>query len=183
VTALPFKPISLQAFLGLISWLVAVALFVERAVEVVVTVCRDQGSDDIETRQTRAVSKARRAADALAADGVAPTDALKQAFAEAQKEAEAADDEMTTYTAETKEFALKVSFCFSLLVSLAGVRALHGLLQDGTITGRLFAIADIIVTSSLLAGGSEGVHRLANVYTSFTDSASSQLDAKNPDKH
>jgi hypothetical protein len=181
--AIPFKPVSPQAFLGLIGWLAAVALFVERAVEVVVTVCRDQGADAIAIKQKHAAADAKKADAAVTAAGPAAADALRQASAAAHKDAEDADDEMTVYSAITKEFALKVSFCFSLLVSLAGVRALHGLVPDNAVTGRLFTVADIVVTGALLAGGSEGIHRLANVYTSFTDSASRRLDAKNLDKN
>jgi hypothetical protein len=39
-------------------------------------------------------------------------------------------------------------------------------------------LADIIVTSAMLAGGSEGIHRMANVFTSFMDSLSTQIDKK-----
>ena len=182
-TVIPFKPLSPQAFLGLIGWLLAVALFVERAVEVVVCVCRDQGADAIAIKQKQATAQALKADAAVNAAGQSAGDALRQTSAAAHKSVDDADIEMTTYTAVTKEFALKVSFCFSLLVSLAGVRALHGLLPDNVVTGRFFSIADIVVTGALLAGGSDGIHRLANVYTSFTESASSQLDAKNPDKN
>lgn len=165
VDPVAFRPIAPTTFLGLIGWLTAVALFVERAVEVVVCFTRDQEADLIQEKIDAAT----------AANAVLPTDQTKAALA-------AAVHAQTVYTANTKEFALTVSFAFSLLVSLAGIRALHGLIPDGVATGRTFTLADIAITACLLAGGSEGVHRLANVYTSFADNASSQLDAKNPDK-
>jgi hypothetical protein len=182
-SALAFRQITPESFAGLIGWLAAVAVFIERAVEVVVMVFRDQQGDINDLAERRARQAAKKADDALAA-ALAAGDPHKdelQAKAEgAHKALDDAVDTSTRYTAVTKEFALRVSFTFGVLVSVAGVRALSGLVASGSPTGRVFAVADIVVTAALLAGGSEGVHRLANVYTSFTDTASSQLDAKNP---
>jgi hypothetical protein len=179
----PFKPLTPQTFAGLIGWLVAVALFVERAVEVVVTACRDQGADLLEIDKHVKTRAALNADAALKKADAAGAAAAATAAAAANDAAQAAQDAITAYRAVTKEFALKVSFGFSFCVAVAGVRALHGLLPDGYATGRLFTVVDLAVTSAMLAGGSEGIHRLANVYTSFADSASSQYDAKNPDKN
>ena len=90
-TVIPFKPLSPQAFLGLIGWLLAVALFVERAVEVVVCVCRDQGADAIAIKQKQATAQAVKADAAANAAGQSAGDALRQTSAAAHKSADDAD--------------------------------------------------------------------------------------------
>jgi hypothetical protein len=165
--SIAFKPISGPAFAGVVGWLFAVALFVERAVEVIVMVFRDQDADLLDNAEAEAK-------DAFTA---ATDPATKQA---AQTALSAAHEAVIIYRAHTKEFALQVGFFLGALVALAGVRALHGLIPDNIVTGRWFTLVDIIVTSAMLAGGSEGIHRLVNVFTSFTDGVSRQLDQKNP---
>jgi len=169
-----FKPLTPQAFAGLIGWLFAVALFVERAVEVVVMVFRDQEADQLDEAEEHAVRDVKTAikkAAALAGDSTAAAavEAARQALITARQN-------KLVYRAETKEIALLISFIFSVLVSLAGVRALHGLLLDATPTGNLFTSADIVVTGAMLAGGSEGIHRMANAFTSFMDGVSARGD-------
>jgi RsiW-degrading membrane proteinase PrsW (M82 family) len=161
-----FKPISGAAFAGLIVWLFAVAVFVERAIEVIVMVFRDRESDLLDEAEQSAQQAVASASD----------DAAKKT---AQDNLASAHHAVVVYHATTKEFALRIGFLLGALVSLAGVRALHGLVPDTVTTGRWFALADIVVTSAMLAGGSEGIHRMANVVTSFADSLSTQLDQKN----
>jgi hypothetical protein len=177
-----FKPLTPQAFAGLIGWLFVVALFVERAVEVVVMIFRDQQADQLdeaEEHAVRVVKTAIKKAAALAGDNTAaPADkkATTDAVEAVRPALVTARENKLVYRAETKEIALLISFVFSVFVSLAGVRALHGLLLDATPTGNLFTVADIVVTGAMLAGGSEGIHRMANAFTSFMDGVSARGD-------
>jgi len=164
--AVGFKPLTPQAFAGLIGWLFTVALFVERAVEVVVMVFRDQQADQLDEAEENAARDFTSATKKAVAEGI---ETARQALM-------AARQNKLVYRAETKEIALLVSFVFSVFVSLAGVRALHGLLMDATPTGNLFTAADIVVTGAMLAGGSEGIHRIANAFTSFMDGVSARGD-------
>jgi hypothetical protein len=179
---LGFKPLTPQAFAGLIGWLFVVALFVERAVEVVVMIFRDQQADQLdetEEHAVRVVKTAIKKAAALAGDNTAAPADKKAATDEVEAVRQAlvtARQNKLVYRAETKEIALLISFVFSVFVSLAGVRALHGLLLDTTPTGNLFTAADIVVTGAMLAGGSEGIHRMANAFTSFMDGVSARGD-------
>jgi len=166
---LAFKPLSPQVFFGLIGWLFAIALFVERAVEVVVLVFRDQQAGALDAAEARATA----IVAALAANATASQSDKDKAA----RDAVTAHEQTVSYRAETKEMAMLVSFVFGIFISLAGVRALHGLLADFTPTGTLFTVADIVVTGALLAGGSEGIHRMANAFTSFMDSLSTRADA------
>jgi len=161
-----FKPLTPQAFAGLIGWLFVVALFVERTVEVVVMIFRDQQADQLDEAEENAARDFTNATKKGAADAV---EAARQALATARQN-------KLVYRAETKEIALLIGFVFGVFVSLAGVRALHGLLLDATPTGNLFTAADIVVTGAMLAGGSEGIHRMANAFTSFMDGVSARGD-------
>lgn len=173
-----FKPMTPELFTGLIGWLFAVALLVERAVEVVVMVFRDQRADQLDKDEgdaTKKLNEAAKSADALRGD-----DPNKAAAVDAARKAAdslaAVQDEKLAYRAETKEIALLTGFVFGIFVSLAGVRALHSLLADKAVAGTLFTAADIVITGAMLAGGSEGIHRMANAYNSFMDGLSAKGD-------
>jgi len=169
-----FKPLTPQAFAGLIGWLFVVSLFVERAVEVVVMIFRDQEADQLDAAEEHAVHVLKTAIKKGA--GLAGDNPTAPAVEAARQDLATARQNKLVYRAETKEIALLVSFGFSVFVSLAGVRALHGLLLDATPTGNLFTGADIVVTGAMLAGGSEGIHRMANAFTSFMDGVSARGD-------
>lgn len=167
--AIPFRSISPQDFAGVIAVLLAMALFVERAVEVVVMVLRDRDADLLNTRENNAHDALNRARDS--AKAVAPEEkaAAEELVAKASENLADIQKDKTMYRGQTKRIALLVACFFGLLASLGGVRALHSLLQDSTGTSDLFTLADVAITSALLAGGSEGIHRIANVYNSFMD--------------
>jgi hypothetical protein len=181
---LPMKPLTAQTFVGVIAWLVAIALFVERANEVVVMFFRDEKADRLDRVEARMAELARTksaAAEALALNtGATPAErsvAAQDAETARQKLADA-QEAKALYRSGTREIALLVGFFFGVLSSVAGVRGFQGLLQDNTPQDGLFTVCDILVTSAMLAGGSEGIHRLANVYTSFMDGLSTQIDQK-----
>ena len=173
-----FKPIKSELVVGLLGWLFVVALFVERAVEVVVMVFRDQQADLLGEAEALAAKKL--AAVIEKAASLADNDPGKAA---ATNEVQAASASLETvrhegilYRAGTKAIAMLVSFAFGVFISLAGIRALSGLLQDEAAAGKLFTAADILITGAVLAGGSEGIHRMANAVTSFMDALSARGD-------
>jgi hypothetical protein len=179
---LSFKPLTAQAFAGEIGWLVAVALIIERAVEVIVMVFRDPQADlldEAESQAAEALQSAETAAVAVAADPAAAAPSKAQAADTATKARltlAAARRRTIVYRSGTKMLALRVGFVFGVAVSLAGVRALGGLLPDKTVVSALFTVVDVVITGAMLAGGSEGIHRMANVFTSFMDSLSTRAD-------
>jgi hypothetical protein len=181
-TPLGFKPLTLQAFTSEIGWLVAVALILERAVEVIVMVFRDQQADlldETESQATEALKSAEAFAAAVAVDAAATPAAKAQAAETAARgrlALAAARRRTIIYRAGTKMLALRVGFAFGVLMSLAGVRALNGLLPDNTAPAALFTVVDVLITGAMLAGGSEGIHRMANVFTGFMDNLATRAD-------
>jgi hypothetical protein len=176
-----------QSFTALLAWLFAVALLVERAVEVIVMVFRDEAADLLDQEEDRLGRKLKTATDNVAAVDkrvVPPTPAERDAAATEvqtlQKQLDEAEKNTIVYRAETKKVALLISFVFGMAVSFAGINALSTVisgpsnLNDGSPS--LFKFVDILVTGAMIAGGSEGIHRMANAFTSVMDSLSARAD-------
>ena len=87
------------------------------------------------------------------------------------------------YKLGTQKRALWASFVAGLLISLAGLRCLAGLVQlqpaDGTVIEPfqkfLFHFVDVLLTGGLIAGGSEGLHKIAQVYATMIDTTNKRL--------
>ncbi|MBW8780469.1 MAG: hypothetical protein JF599_01075 [Verrucomicrobia bacterium] len=159
--SLSFKSIDMPVIAGLLAWLFTVALFVERSVEVIILVVRDEEADTLEAAVGIEQSKI---------DAAQKIDAAIPSVSAGLIQAQ---DALTRYRAATKELALCVAFVIGILVSLAGVRAL-GSLVSATDGHTLFIAVDILVTGSVLAGGSDGVHKMANVFSNFMDALASK---------
>jgi hypothetical protein len=153
-----FQQFAPQAVLGILAWLFAVAVFIERAVEVIVMVLRDAEADVregvVDAEQGR-LDEAAKAAPATPLN----LDALH-----------AAQKNLADFRAETKEIALCVSFVLGIAVSLAGIRAFASIVNAVPAGNWLFPTVDILVTGAVLAGGSEGVHQMVNVFSNFMES-------------
>lgn len=163
--AIAFKALDIPAVTGLLSWLFVVALFIERSVEVIVMVLRDEPADVL---QAAVDSEQARLAALQKADPAATVDSAVLIQA---------NRALAAYRAGTKELALCVGFVLGVLVSLAGVRALAAVLGPQGGDG-LFNAADILVTGAVLAGGSDGVHKMANVFSNFMDALAAKVQAK-----
>jgi hypothetical protein len=143
---------------GLLAPLAFAATVIERAVEILVSPWRDAGA-----------SKLDKAAAAIKANPTTNTQntGLKEA-----------SDALDDYRGETQRYAFAVSLTLSILVSIAGVRALGPFvdlakLNDPKVTSeaqRLFFLAvDVALSAALLAGGADGIHSVVNAVTSFFD--------------
>lgn len=152
---------------GLLAPLAFAATVVERAVEILVSPWRDAEA-----------SKLDKAVAAIKAKSVDPATTAQNA--EALKTASDALDE---YRGDTQRYAFAVSLLLSVLVSIAGVRALGPFvdgvkLKDTTITTeaqRMFFLAvDVALSAALLAGGADGIHSVMNAITSFFDNTAAK---------
>jgi hypothetical protein len=157
--AVSFKVITRDSLFGTLSWLFVVALFIERAVEVIVSTLRDAGADPLQHDIDIAQEKID--AQAVATPGAIPY--LDQLHA--------AQRRLLVYRCDTKELAHCVSFILGLFVSLAGVRALGSIVDTVPSENWLFPTADIIITGAVLAGGTDAIHQMMNVITSFLGNA------------
>lgn len=132
VPALTTRTFGPQEFMGLLSWLFAISLLTERALEVVISVFRDGGRKALPSETVGA------------------------------------------YQDETRRLALMLGFAFGIAIAYSGVRSLSTLIDAGQRSSRLFNWVDIVVTGAVIAGGSQGIHLIANAFGDFTDAVSAR---------
>jgi hypothetical protein len=146
----PFRPdISIAMLSGILLPLVVVSLFMERALEVLLTPWRRNAVDHFEVQM--------RTAEAAGA----PTAHL--------------EEKLTLHKSETRELAFLAGLALGTVVSAAGVRSLQPLIDTqqfialSSLQRNALAGIDVVMTAALLAGGSDGLHRIISIFTTFFD--------------
>ncbi|MBK8259794.1 MAG: hypothetical protein IPK80_00410 [Nannocystis sp.] len=161
-TPLPLRPISGPEFVDLLSALFIISLVMERALEVFVNTWREPGSAALKLRYEQ-LKKRRRPPEPA--------------------EIEKIEEERQVYRTQTQVIALRVSFALGIVVSAVGIRTLEGLLLAsafaGVATSQLvaFRLVDILLTGGVIAGGSDAIHKVINVFTSFMDATAARTKA------
>lgn len=133
--------------LAQLGTLLVLALFVERLLEVFISVWREE-----RRRQLADVAEAREAAG----------------------EADGARDEIARFQGETQRVALLGGLLLGVLIALAGVRILGAVIEeipaDAPAAQLLLLHAiDVLVTGGLIGGGADALHKLMNVLTKFLE--------------
>lgn len=164
---LTVKLADLSGFLAPLAFAAAV---IERAVEILVSPWRDAQA-----------SKLEKAAAAIQARPADPA-----ANAQNAADLKAASDALDEYRGNTQRYAFAVSLTLSVLVSIAGVRALGPFvdaskLKDPAFTHGaqylFFLFVDVALSAALLAGGADGIHSVVNAVTSFFEGAANRSKA------
>ena len=141
-----------------------VALLAERALEIFVGTWRSPGATQLEL----AVS--------ILEDEIARLEKLPEpdhaALAAARAGLEDARRQERQYRCVTRQTGLWVGLGVGLLDSAVGCRAREVLvdpsLQDWSAAqGNAFRLVDVMLTGGVIAGGSEGIHRIATVFDNF----------------
>ena len=131
------------------------AVFIERAVEVLISPWRDTAADAKE----QAVKVATDAAD------TPETDPTVQGLLQ----------DLNRYKGNTKRVAFLLGFVLSLMAALVGVRALGPFLADNGLHDlkehqqHLFWGFDVLLTAAVLPGGADLVHTIFNTFSSVFD--------------
>lgn len=163
LTVKPFGPGDVSR---LLAFPLLVALFLERALEVFVNTWRDPQAEKLDLEVKDAQAK-------LAADSTA-TSAVK-----------AATQAQIDYHSDTRRIALWTALVVGLVVSAVGVRTLQALVDSASLQSLgkyqrdAFLLLDVFLTGGLIAGGSEGIHKLTQVYSDFMDSTSQKVKSQN----
>lgn len=140
--------------------LLLIALLLERALEVFLTSLRAPASEalteEIKVLQ-EAVDKTPDGAEAIELKG-------KQ-------------DELAKRRQATRKIALFAALIVGIAVSVSGIRTLETMVQvkagSSFVSGlqaALFRLLDTLLTGGVIAGGSDGIHKLAEVYRAATES-------------
>ncbi|MFN6562929.1 MAG: hypothetical protein RMY28_024490 [Nostoc sp. ChiSLP01] len=82
------------------------------------------------------------------------------------------------YKADTRTIALWTSLLVGLLISAIGVRSIEPLViidSNNQIQLVIFRSLDALLTGGLIAGGSEGIHKIIQVFINFMEATSQQI--------
>jgi hypothetical protein len=93
-------------------------------------------------------------------------------LAEARAALEKAKRQEQEYRCATRQVVLWAGLGLGLLVSGVGLRALETLIDPAlsgwsASQGAAFRLVDVVLTGGVIAGGSEGIHRIATVFDNF----------------
>ncbi len=156
-----FNPVTTESIISLLVPIFVIAVFLERALEVFVSTWRSMNRTLLEQKLTKL---------------------------EDQKDAQAkvvkAKKKLKIFKAKTKRLSFLIGLGGGIIISMVGVRVLRPLTSmDADPTGiqsHLFNYVDIILTGALIGGGSDGIHKLMNVFTGFLDMTRDKIEASKP---
>lgn len=136
--------VTMQTILGVLGGLFILVLLIERTTEILVSIGRMERTESLKQEQ-----------EMLSRD--------------AQKtiELEKKSQELIIYQAETKQFALLVGFSISVLMCSGGVGVLSAIVAMPEPAPPFMRGIDIVLTSGLLAGGSDSFHQFVRAIESF----------------
>jgi len=153
-----FRP-SQELHLGpLLCSLMLIALLLERALEVFLTNLRAPTSETLQ-EEVRAMRNVLRYTK------------LKVERTELEEALKAKEAKLAGHKRDTRRYALHVGLGIGLLISIAGVRTLESILVIAPAAGGatwaqagMMRALDILLTGALIAGGSDGIHKLAEAF-------------------
>jgi len=202
---LTFKPDIASSVPVLLGSLLLVSLFVERVVEVFVSVWSDRQTvihqQNIDYWQTRHGRFEQDVQKLIAErDGPSPPDATRKAkidelleqkhsgIEEADTNADAEAKALLPFKARTRKVTTWVGLVIGVFTAAVGFRFLTQLVDISTIykpAEKLvsdqhgwFVAADVLLTGAVLAGGSKLIHEIFAVYESFMQSTQKSLSDK-----
>ena len=147
--AAPFKEdLTLQAVMAALGGILIIVVLVERSTEIFISIWRQSAADGLKKE----------------IEAFGGRDAQNEALVEKQKA-------LGVYRAETKNIALLVGFTIAVIVCSAGVGLLGTLIDTFAGNTGFIRGVDIVLTSGLIAGGSDGFHQFTSALeTFFTES-------------
>jgi hypothetical protein len=159
-----FKDFGATDVVQLLTILFVVALLAERALEVFVGTWRSAGANQHELTVRVAQENVTRL------QGMTRPDS--SALAAARTALEGAKRAERHYRCATRMRALWIGLTLGLLVAGVGLRALETLIDPtlnawSTTQSAAFHLVDVVLTGGVIAGGSEGIHRIVTVFDNF----------------
>ncbi len=146
---------SLEEVFGALGAIFVIVLLVERVTEIVNAIWRQPHADSIKTE-----------IEALSKDAAKSAEVLERT------------KELTTYKAETKSISLLVGFSISIIVCAAGVGLLSTILDVSEACTGFIRGVDILLTSGLIAGGSDGFHKFVSALEAFFAESKKRIENK-----
>lgn len=156
---LPFWQFTMRDIVILLISLSLVALFIERAVEVIIIVSREKGKQELLNN----ISSEKRKSELRAKKGAREMTAKE----------EEAINKHDNYSTDTKTIAMPTAFAIGIIISALGFRALQPLVDPavfktlGSAQKALFIGIDTLITGALLGGGSKGMHEIVETFLNW----------------
>jgi hypothetical protein len=157
ILALWLKPVNVnfhefpkENVIGLLTGLIVIALFIERAVEVFLTPWR--GTTCVKMTKKVKYEKA----------------ILQKENPDSGPTLTEAESELLEFKGRTRTLAFLTALALGMTISASGVRGL-GSLMDTKGCSAVFTALDVVLTGALLAGGADGLHKIVSVFTSYMD--------------
>jgi len=197
---LQLKPDIWNSLASVFGTLTLVSLFVERAIEVFVSLWTDPAADQLEqeldalgearARQQRRIEvlQAEKADPGTVPDRKIAVDgeigALRVKLAKDQDRDDEIDLELLAYSGQTRRVSTWIGLAIGVLTAAVGVRVLNPLVvldfakvPDGFgWFPACFASVDVLLTGALLSGGSKAVHHIFNVYETFMEATTKRAE-------
>jgi hypothetical protein len=188
VVVLTPEPVIFKADVGsqimpLLFTLLFVALLLERALEVFISTWRGPETDRLDqvmNERQRTVNTLKNAIEKAPDQEQA---AEQQAYSAELLKLAKAEEDRTDFRSGTKRRALWAGLVMGLLVSAVGIRALQPLLDAASLTQltanqlTAFHVVDVLVTGGCLAGGSDAIHKIIQLYVNITEKTSNKYKA------
>ncbi len=174
---LEFKENYLEEAQRLIASLFVVAVFVERALEVFVVTWRGPRTNELDAEIVHY-------SEQLAIESKRSGGMVTSQMMEIENKLKTLQQERIHYKSDTQRMALWGGLLLGVLIGAGGLRVLSSLLANYTALGNMqriiFVVTDVLLTGGLLAGGSEGIHKIYKVYSEFMDATAKRAKASNP---
>ena len=188
-STIKFKSDVLKEIIPVLSLLFVVALFMERAIEVFLSAWRSAEADE----QDLKINNIKNNIEILESDlkrtniTVAETIQLKKDIDKQINKLSPLLDNRTKYRARSREIALWIGLGLGLLIAAVGVRTLNNFVDPAYLKeleahrqSSIFTFVDVLLTGSLLSGGSGAINELMKIYTSFTQKTAEKAREAKP---
>ncbi len=174
-SALRLKPdLDITYLPQLFGFLILISLFVERAIEFVLSLWRSAEADVLDRNIENIKEKLSKLTDETEEGKVVKVNLLA--------ELEQAEDERVDFKSDSRLAALWIGVTIGVFVSLVGVRIMGSVFEppdsNHEFHSRVFILVDVLLTGFVLAGGSSAIHKIMSLYDSAMNRATENNKSK-----
>lgn len=166
IKTLALKPGVFDNIVSLFGYLLIISLFVERSIEMFLSALRSQDADDLDRKIDKLNTQIENS------DGIS-----KSKISELNEQLDILRDDRTAYRAKSRFIALWIGLVIGIMVAMVGVRILGNIVDETSLTDRshgLFTLVDVLITGSVLAGGSDSINKVMKVYNNLMNRAANK---------
>ena len=178
--------LTFSKLLTALGGILVIVLLVERATEIVITVFRQPHTEELQSdidalKKGAAIAAPAPPAVPAGAPAVPPPVPAVPGVAAPPPPLNAIDakeKELAKYQSETKGIALLFGFTLGVAACSAGIGLLGAIVDVAQGHQHFLRGIDIILTSALIAGGSDGFHQFVTTLGTFFDESKKRMEAK-----